>query len=152
MLYGVANEPLNLTATPLPPVQARFVLIFENFYTKPCLVPAKKLPQTCPEPLNVCPGPLKTCPGLDLNKKGNSGICPGPLPDLVRSIVTLLNKFGDGLSNERFCRPDIRWRCSWVWPSKHDECMDSKIYSESFTGNILPAKYLYGHISAKYSL
>ena len=26
---------------------------------------------------------------------------------------------------------------SWVSPSKHDECMDDKIYSESFIENIL---------------
>ena len=33
---------------------------------------------------------------------------------------------------------------SWVSPSKDDECMDNKIYSESFIENILPTKYLYG--------
>ena len=42
---------------------------------------------------------------------------------------------------------------SWVSPSKDDECMDNKIYSESFIENILPTKYLYDMIviSAKYS-
>ena len=33
---------------------------------------------------------------------------------------------------------------SWIQPSRHDECMDNKMYSESFIGNILPTKYLYG--------
>ena len=33
---------------------------------------------------------------------------------------------------------------SWVSTSRHDECMDNKIYSESFIENILPTKYLYG--------
>ena len=33
---------------------------------------------------------------------------------------------------------------SWVQPSRHDECMDNKIYSESFIETILPTKYLYG--------
>ena len=27
--------------------------------------------------------------------------------------------------------------------SRHDECMDNKIYSESFIENILPTKYLH---------
>ena len=27
---------------------------------------------------------------------------------------------------------------SWVLPNRHDECMDDKIYSESFIENILP--------------
>ena len=31
----------------------------------------------------------------------------------------------------------------WVSPSR-DECMDNKMYSESFIENILPTKYLYG--------
>ena len=31
----------------------------------------------------------------------------------------------------------------WVWSSRHDECMDNKIYSESFIENILPTEYLY---------
>ena len=35
-------------------------------------------------------------------------------------------------------------RGSWVQPSRHDECMDNKVYSESFIENILPTKYLYG--------
>ena len=35
-------------------------------------------------------------------------------------------------------------RDSWVLPSRNEECMDSKIYSESLIGNILPRKYLYG--------
>ena len=35
-------------------------------------------------------------------------------------------------------------RGSWVQPSRHDGCMDSKIYSKSFIENILPIKYLYG--------
>ena len=33
---------------------------------------------------------------------------------------------------------------SWVSPSRDDECMDNKIYSESSTENILPTRYLYG--------
>ena len=32
---------------------------------------------------------------------------------------------------------------SWVQPSRHDKCMDNKIYSESFIENILPTKCLY---------
>ena len=32
---------------------------------------------------------------------------------------------------------------SWVSLSRDDECMDNKIYSESFTENILPTKNLY---------
>ena len=36
-------------------------------------------------------------------------------------------------------------RGSWVQPSRHDECMDNKIYSKGFIENILPTKYLYGH-------
>ena len=35
-------------------------------------------------------------------------------------------------------------RGSWVSPSRNEECMDNKIYSESLIGNILPRKYLYG--------
>ena len=31
MLYGIANEPLNLTTTPLQSVKVRFAPIFENF-------------------------------------------------------------------------------------------------------------------------
>ena len=34
---------------------------------------------------------------------------------------------------------------SWVSPSRDDEWMDNKTYSESFIENILPTKYLYGH-------
>ena len=30
----------------------------------------------------------------------------------------------------------------WISPSRHDECMDNKICSESFIENILPTKYL----------
>ena len=33
---------------------------------------------------------------------------------------------------------------SWVSLSRDGECMDNKIYSESFIQNILPTKYLYG--------
>ena len=33
---------------------------------------------------------------------------------------------------------------SWVSPSRDDECMNNKIYSESFIESILPTKYLYG--------
>ena len=33
---------------------------------------------------------------------------------------------------------------SWVSPSRDDQCMDNKIYSENFTENILPTKYPYG--------
>ena len=33
---------------------------------------------------------------------------------------------------------------SWVLPSRDSECMDNKIYSESFIENILPTKYLCG--------
>ena len=33
---------------------------------------------------------------------------------------------------------------SWVSPSRNEECMDNKIYSESLIENILPRKYLYG--------
>ena len=33
---------------------------------------------------------------------------------------------------------------SWVSPSRDDECMDNKIYTESLIENILPTKYLYG--------
>ena len=32
----------------------------------------------------------------------------------------------------------------WVSPSRDDEWMDNKMYSESFIENILPTKYLYG--------
>ena len=40
---------------------------------------------------------------------------------------------------------------SWVSPSRDDECMDNKIYSERFLENILPTKYLLVVISAKHS-
>ena len=33
---------------------------------------------------------------------------------------------------------------SWASPSRHDQCMDNKIYSESSIENISPTKYLYG--------
>ena len=29
---------------------------------------------------------------------------------------------------------------SWISPRRDDECMDNKIYSESFTENIFPTK------------
>ena len=32
----------------------------------------------------------------------------------------------------------------WVSPSRDDECMNNKMYSESFIENILPTKYLCG--------
>ena len=38
---------------------------------------------------------------------------------------------------------------SWIWPTRHDEYMDNKIYSESFIENILPTKYLYGRNQCK---
>ena len=33
---------------------------------------------------------------------------------------------------------------SWVSPSRDDECMGNKIFSDSFVENILPVEYLYG--------
>ena len=33
----------------------------------------------------------------------------------------------------------------WASPSRHDQCMDSKIYSEGFIENISIIKYLFGH-------
>ena len=35
-------------------------------------------------------------------------------------------------------------RGCWVQPSRHNECMDNKIYYESFIENVLPTKHLHG--------
>ena len=83
MLYGVANEPLNLTTAPLPSVQVRFAPIFKNFtqnhantLAPDLLQTTKNLPRTLPrtrfkkntkyrgirtKPLKILPW---TCPRL----------------------------------------------------------------------------------------
>ena len=77
MLYGIANEPLNLTTTPLQSVKVRFApRDFWKFFTKPCLLSAKKLAPDLPRTTRNLP---RTCPGPALKKSENSGICPGPL-------------------------------------------------------------------------
>ena len=55
-----------------------------------------------------------------------------------------MNKSGEGLSIRGLISGGDAGRGSWVWPSRHDECMDNKIYSKSFIENILPTKDLYG--------
>ena len=79
MLYGVANEPLNLTTTPLPSVQVPSAPIFENFTQNHAWYRLKNLPQTSPRPLKTCPEPAPNLPRTRSKKIENSGICPGPL-------------------------------------------------------------------------
>ena len=64
MLYGVADEPLNLTTTCLMSMQVRFAPIFENFTQNRDWYRLKNVSQTCPGPLETCPGP-----GLKINRK-----------------------------------------------------------------------------------
>ena len=47
MLYGIADEALNLTTTPLRWVQVRFAPIFENFTQNHAWYRLKNMPQTC---------------------------------------------------------------------------------------------------------
>ena len=61
MPYGVANEPLNLTAIPLPSVQVLLAPMFENFTQNHAWYRLKKLtpdlPRTTKNLLQTCPGP-----------------------------------------------------------------------------------------------
>ena len=61
---------------------------------------------------------------------------------------TYRNKFEEGLSIRGFVGviSGDATQGSWVSPSRDDECIDNKTYSESLIENILPiaTKYLYG--------
>ena len=57
-----------------------------------------------------------------------------------------MNKFAEGLSMRGFVGLVSRGNAvqgSWVSPSRDNECMGNKMYSESFIEDILPTKYLY---------
>ena len=53
MLYGITDEPLNLTRTRLMSMQVRFAPIFENFTQNHAWYRLKNLLQTCSGPLIV---------------------------------------------------------------------------------------------------
>ena len=57
MLYGAADEPLNLTTTRLMSMQIRFAPIFENFTQNHHWLRLQNLSNACPRPLKTCPGP-----------------------------------------------------------------------------------------------
>ena len=78
---------------------------------------------------------------------GGLKVSPAPAPIKILIVYKQENKVGEGLSIRGF----VAWMSggdempgSWVSRSGHDQCMDNKIYFESFIENILPTEYLYG--------